>query len=166
VKKNNQVLIEWKTSYESNLLHFEIEWSKDGIAFSKIGTQQASNNSNGSRYSFLHLNPVNQKNFYRIRIVEQNKDTELSGVVVINHSNENKISIHPTLVTQRTINIIANKPVQGIRLFSTAGKEVYRQDFQNRQGSFWIQFPHLPRGAYFIHILSKGGNSIQKIVIQ
>jgi glucose/arabinose dehydrogenase len=166
VKKNNQVLIEWKTSYESNLLHFEIEWSKDGIMFSRISIQPASNNTNGSRYSFLHLNPANQKNFYRIRTVEQNKDAELSGIVVINYSNEDKISVNPTLVTQRTININANKPVQGIRLFSTAGKEVYRQDFQNRQGSFWIQFPHLPRGAYFIHILSKGENSIQKIVIQ
>lgn len=66
-EENNQALLHWKTSSEINNKGFEIQRSKDGFQWNKIGFVNGIANSTQQKdYSFIDEAPLPGKNFYRL----------------------------------------------------------------------------------------------------
>ena len=58
VKQGENAYITWETSQEQNNHHFDIEFSKNGIDFEKIGqVAGAGNSSTNKKYNYLHRSP-------------------------------------------------------------------------------------------------------------
>ena len=95
------VQLDWVTASEINNSYFEILRSADGSDFTSIGRVQAVVNSTGlNNYSFSDNQPVNGKNFYRLKIVSNDNRSEYSPVVLIRKGGDgiNGISVYPNPV--------------------------------------------------------------------
>jgi hypothetical protein len=66
-KADYGVQLTWKVGTEINVDRYEIERSTDGVNFKKIGTVNATQNSN---YSFTDLQPINGVSYYRVRNID------------------------------------------------------------------------------------------------
>ncbi|MEM7162373.1 MAG: lamin tail domain-containing protein [Bacteroidota bacterium] len=67
----NKTLLNWQTLSELNSAHFEIERSRDGIHFTKIGKELAAGLSNVPiYYSFIDTEPYNGQNYYRLKSLD------------------------------------------------------------------------------------------------
>ncbi len=79
----------WATASEENALSFDVERSKDGSNFEKIGTKTAAGNSSVTNYyEFMDNNPQNGFNYYRIKLINTDGTEEFTEVKVL----ENKFS--------------------------------------------------------------------------
>ncbi|MGA0556503.1 CotH kinase family protein [Larkinella sp. VNQ87] len=76
-------LLQWSTSIEKESSRFEIEFSTDGLTYSKVGQVAAAGNSGSTKtYSFTHPD-VSPVAYYRLKLINQYELFTYSPVVVI-----------------------------------------------------------------------------------
>jgi hypothetical protein len=69
ITEKQEVKIEWKTAHEINSKDFEIEWSEDGLHFTKINVLPSAGNSTQElSYNYLHKTPADGANYYRLKM--------------------------------------------------------------------------------------------------
>ena len=82
--QNENVKLNWSTSFEQNSKGFEIEKSLDGINFRKIGFVAGAGNSNATRsYSFTDPQRAVEFNYYRLKLVDIDNKFDYSDVVLV-----------------------------------------------------------------------------------
>ena len=132
-KINNSVQLNWQTSFENNSDHFDIERSKPGGTFIKIGEVNAAGTSNQLLdYQFTDNQPGKGFNLYRLRQVDRDNRAEYSSVRWVKLDDEKaQLYVFPT-ITDGTIFIQSNEKavvelynLQGIRLLV---KEISNND--------------------------------------
>src|SRR5205085_1904526 len=81
-KRNS--LLTWQTSSEQNTDNFIIQHSTDGTNFSDIGLVKAAGNSNSVKaYQFIHEDPKESINFYRLKMVDMDQSYTYSSVAKV-----------------------------------------------------------------------------------
>ncbi|WP_159469297.1 CotH kinase family protein [Dyadobacter sp. 3J3] len=84
-KEGGNVVISWMTTSESNNSRFEIQRSKDGILFSKIGMVEGRGESdNEVKYQFADSNPIVGLNYYRLNQIDLDGSEELTRTIGVN----------------------------------------------------------------------------------
>ena len=82
--ENKIVIVNWKTTSETNNKGFEIQRSADGINWTNIGFVNGNINSSIERsYQFNDLKPLPGKNFYRLRQVDLDGKSSYSIVASV-----------------------------------------------------------------------------------
>ena len=80
---DNNILLSWLTATEINNDYFIIEHSIDGFNWYSLQTIKASGNSNNVlEYSFMHYFPDNKINYYRLRQIDFDGNSEVFKAVV------------------------------------------------------------------------------------
>ncbi|RRB07465.1 CotH kinase family protein [Larkinella rosea] len=75
--------LQWKTSLEKDASRFEIEFSTNGLSFSKVGQVAATGNSSSEKtYPFTHSD-ASTVAYYRLKIVNKDELYKYSEVVLI-----------------------------------------------------------------------------------
>lgn len=73
--------LDWEAATELNLSHYDVEHSSDGVNFNSIGKVSATGTQSGTAvYDFLHSNPVDGINYYRLKILDNNGAYEYSPI--------------------------------------------------------------------------------------
>ena len=91
----NIIKINWKVAQEINNEKFIVQHRKDGIHFNNIGEVQGLGSSYEIReYEFIHKNPTQGKNYYRIKQVDFDGKYSFSEVVSVNFEGE-EMTIFP-----------------------------------------------------------------------
>ena len=92
-KNNNEVDLKWITASELNNDYFTLERSKDGKAFSSIGTKKGAGNSNTPiEYTFVDTDPFKEINYYRLKQTDFNGTYKYSDIIAVNLAlNDNDI---------------------------------------------------------------------------
>ena len=130
---HNTTQLNWQTASESNSDHFEIERSKPGGTFIKIGEVNAVGNSNQLRsYQFIDNDPEKGFNIYRLKQIDKDNRAEYSSIRWVNFGDtKDQLYVFPT-ITNGTIFIQGNEKavvelynLQGIRLLV---KEISNND--------------------------------------
>lgn len=80
-KWSHLVMLNWETAEEVNTSHFEIERSKNGLSFTKIGQVAAVNSPGQHTYTFKDERPESGINYYRLRQVDKDGRASFSNVV-------------------------------------------------------------------------------------
>ena len=165
--KNKVVLLNWKTSSESNSSHFEIERSIDGYRFEKMGEVKAAGNSNTtSEYEFTDRLPVKGMNYYRIKQVDLDGKFSYSAI--------RKIEIK----TDVPLFVIHNNPSNGsaviiktsitpsfVGIFDMAGRKLKEITIANHTQP--VNLSGLPSGTYHAVLYKDAAViAVEKIVIQ
>ncbi|WP_276501149.1 T9SS type A sorting domain-containing protein [Terrimonas pollutisoli] len=73
--------LNWKSSEEINVSHFEIQRSDDGNAFYSIGNISANNNAQVNAYSFRDYKNITGTAWYRLLIIDNDGRKEMSRIV-------------------------------------------------------------------------------------
>ncbi|MCP4441133.1 MAG: T9SS type A sorting domain-containing protein [Aureispira sp.] len=98
-KQEDDNVLEWTTSQEENLQHFELERSNDGVNFEKITDVLAIGNSQAQQdYSHVDEYPGVGAKYYRLKSVHQDGTIGYSHIVTLTRDKKEhftNISIYP-----------------------------------------------------------------------
>ena len=164
-----QVQLQWKTAQEINTKDFEVEWATDGLQYKKITTISAAGNSTVNRqYSYLHTQPTDGNNYYRLKMQDIDGSFTYSPVVKVTIAVETlSVNFFPNPVAdflQMNINAIKSETIV-LNLHSADGKIIASKQFPVVKGSnqFTWNFQSVPAGNYFISSSTNQFSSIQVI---
>ncbi len=80
-QKGNRMSVEWITSSEINNNYFMIQRSADGTNFEDIGVEVGNGNSNNTlKYTFIDEKPLEGINYYRLKQVDYDGNSEIFQV--------------------------------------------------------------------------------------
>lgn len=163
-----QVALSWTTANESNLRNFQIEFSANGINFQTIGSVNARNQA-AQQYGFLHLQPVNGNNFYRLKMIDTDGRFRYSPIKVISRFNSEgpALLLLPNPVQQQATLIISKTlGATQIRILDVAGKLMQVIPLVGQSGSITINTHQMANGIYLIETDSKVEKAAIKMVVQ
>src|SRR5688500_17844292 len=95
-KQDRYNALQWITSMEDNVSHFEVERSVDGINYSTITSIPAKNLPSGSTYSYNdQLNGINQADntYYRLRMVDIDGQFTYSAIILLRANPESDLVV-------------------------------------------------------------------------
>lgn len=162
-----KVIIKWETQNEDANQHFIIEHSKDGINFNGIGNIAGKNGSVKNLYEFTHKPALNETQYYRIKSINAQGNSEYSSTASINLRTE----ILPVQIKfiQPEIIIYFNKEVSGtafINIYTADGKRVHTTQYKvNGKDILRMKTNNLPAGSYAAKITYNQQNTTGRFII-
>ncbi|MBP9740192.1 MAG: hypothetical protein KBD28_05840 [Chitinophagaceae bacterium] len=176
IVKNNNIHVGWQTNHETQLLQYEIEKSKDGIRFSKIGVVKA-NNLIVSEYNFLDTESTAKVVYYRIKMIQQDGNFSYSNTIQVqlNFAVNNQLLVYPNPIKNKTFTLqLFNIKVAEykLQLFNDLGQEVYFQRLifpttTNISQNIDLKNSNLPFGSYQLLLTNNlGYKQTERILIE
>lgn len=167
----NVVRLAWTTGSESNNSHFEIERSRDGITFERIGDLQGAGNSHVPLdYVFIDDQPLGLA-YYRLKQVDFGGTSELSDLRAAGCGTIGDTHIVNAWDDGTDLNVLVHAMADGVylvRLHDAAGKEVWNAEtVALTEGSNTLSIPKraLAMGIYTIRFDSASGMMIRRVNI-
>jgi hypothetical protein len=152
---NAQTLVSWATEQEINTLKFELERSKDGIHFSKIGEKAAAGNSSTLRaYDFTDIKPEVGFNYYRIKQTDANGLFTYSAIVkVLNTKNIKEAFIAPNPVVD-VVNLVEPIAINinSLDVYDSKGTVVLRKIVNSTIQLYSLNVSALGKGNYVLKV--------------
>ncbi|MFZ4612938.1 MAG: T9SS type A sorting domain-containing protein, partial [Bacteroidia bacterium] len=174
-KNGNTTALSWSTLSETNNDFFTVERTTDGVNYIELDKVDGAGNHNGIlNYSTEDTNPVNGKNYYRLKQTDFDGNFEYSKLVLVEFEgikSQKSISLYPNPSNGNNVNVsisgVHNKSLIILRLSNSTGAEVYNSnltaasDFANVQ----LQTSDLANGIYYLQIIIDGEIINQKVVV-
>jgi hypothetical protein len=113
-RKNNTTQVMWTTERESNLSHFEIQRSDDGISFYPIGQAKATNTLQARDYVYTDLAPIKNIAHYRLKTIDSDSKFSYSGIATVYDRRNNSYFTVSNPVLGKNIIIRAGADHNGI----------------------------------------------------
>ena len=154
----NTVKLNWATSNEINVSHFEIERSSDGVAFSKIGVVNSMSASNTNNYNYVDATPQNGTNFYRLKMLDMDGRFEFSKIVNVHFSSEHLVRIYP-VPASTTITLQGANQFKQLEIVDMQGRILLRKNISLQNET--INISSLAKGMYLIK-LSNGKKTVSE----
>lgn len=166
----NNIILSWKTATELNNSGFEIQRSKDGITFAKIGfVEGKGTTTRTSSYSFADKSPYSGKSYYRLKQIDFDGTYEYSKVVEtgLGLPSTYKVSENYPNPFNPSTNVRIELPVQAnvtLKLYNSIGQIVKIYDSQEyAAGSHILRIDasDLSSGVYYysVQMIGKDGSS-------
>ena len=160
--ENNAAFLSWTTTEESNSDHFEIEHSRNGKNWSRIGeVTSVKNSSRPSSYSFGHAAPHPGINYYRLRMVDSDGSSSYSNLKSILFEAKNECIIYPNPVTDHMY-FKKTADLKQVDIISTSGvsQSTFHQNLD--QG---ISLKQFRPGLYLIRLSYEQGQTFTQSLI-
>jgi hypothetical protein len=165
-QKDGKHLLNWKTSFEINTSHFEIEHSTNSQLFTSIAKIIANGNSNAIlNYDFTNQKPFIGNNFYRLKLVDKDGSFIYSNIILLKVLSGYTISVYPN-PTADILNInlggnLQNKPIL-ISLIDASGKIIMQKQVLQNNQNITLNVAHLPKATYSLLLINnEGSNTIR-----
>jgi hypothetical protein len=164
--------LNWVTASEQNTQSFEVQRSKDGVSFERIGTVTAAGTSNMSKsYNFTDRTPLVGQNYYRIRMIENTGNDAYSNVVVLEVSGQpSGYTVYPNpTADQITLELEADKTeLVEVQIMDVLGRVVVEKSFSvvNGKNQLQLDLKKLVAGNYSLKASYKNTGRVitEKIV--
>jgi hypothetical protein len=146
---NKIVELTWQTASEKNASHFEVQRSRDGRTFDKIGQVKANGNSAALvNYAFTDDNPLNGVNYYRLRQMDTDGKETLSNIVSVSYNAKTTLQVFPNPATNK-LTIIGEINSEYV-IFDPLGREILRGPLSDNSTD--IDVSNLPSALYFAKV--------------
>lgn len=170
---STNVLINWKTSEETNNDHFELERSTDGRNFVQVTSVNAIAGNGEKNYDHTDVNAALSnapKLYYRLKMVSISGAAEYSNTIVVFLRSSNQIvrSIGPNPFRDK-LDINISMPANGrvsVGLTTIDGRKLVRETRQVAKGfSTWtVSRVVLPAGVYLLTVEHDGELYLYKVI--
>lgn len=163
------VHLSWRTNFEQNNKHFEVERSFNGIEWTTVGTVKGAGNSSVVvNYEFDDqlgkITMARNDLYYRLKQVDEDgkyKYTKILVVRIYNTKNINSIAATPNpVVNDINVTIDLTEDAYGsFKVYNATGVEVLRKSGKLKRGSQTITIENsntLPAGMYFLEVIING----------
>ncbi|UEG48879.1 DUF11 domain-containing protein [Ferruginibacter lapsinanis] len=166
VNKSSEVQLKWVAITDQGFKHFEIEYSTDGISYTKIATVSGVSTPNEKNsYSFVHTSPSAGTNYYRL------KSVDINGAFIYSNSIAVRVGVtigivnaYPNPFTDRIdINFqsqLANSI--SIRMVDISGRAIRSMTGKVNSGNNHLvvgNLSNLPPGTYVLEIIDLTDNA-------
>ncbi|TAE46707.1 MAG: T9SS C-terminal target domain-containing protein [Bacteroidetes bacterium] len=170
--RKEDVLLTWSTAQEENNERFDIERSFNGQTYEVIGTVSGAGSSSlPQQYSFVDAQPRTGINYYRLRQVDFNGNSDLSDVEEVRFAADKQLTILAAWPnpTSGDLNLQLNMPQAGnaaLTLYNIQGQAVQSQTLSLDAGiqETAITLQRLPAGLYLYRLTLNGQVVEGKIV--
>ena len=169
---NDKVQVDWQATGESNVQSYEIEKSKDGKQFTKVGSTVGNGQNGINSYSWMDVKPFGSNNFYRIKAISKTGEVKYSGIVKVKiGSNVSSITVYPNPVKNNSLTVRfenENKGTYIVTLFNLLGQSVFTRMIEHEGGSLTksLQLSKaVSKGNYQLQIIGGEHKMNQKIII-
>ena len=166
---NSEVDLQWQINNEINLSSFELEYSQNGIDFSKLTSLVY--HKGISDYLYAHLSP-SVKNFYRLKMIDADGKYFYSKILSVqkNISRNKVLSVYPNpayndLTVQ--LNTVRYEKIT-VAITDNSGKVLVNKSFTVTPGQNYLSIDgidRLPAATYVLTVKSGSINEVQKIVV-
>lgn len=170
---NSMVQLQWTTSSEIDMGHFEVERSTDGTNFRKIGqTLAKGDNNTTTEYTYLDILAEKGSNFYRLVIIDKDGNFTYSKIITIGV--EKGISlfvVYPNPFGKR-VQVKFNSDSDDkatMSIIDNNGKVIATQTDPIQKGENRISIrnvDNLPGGIYFLELTTKDKKIRTKLMKQ
>ncbi len=162
--ENNSAYLTWSTVTEYNISSYIVQKSTDGLNFNDIyGVAALNNGSNVSTYSFNDNSIKDNVSFYRLAVVNFNKDSAYSPVIVYRTTIPSIVRIFPMPIQDQIM--LDFKGVEGenikVSVLNSAGLSMYNKEIRVTSSLQHISIPRtssMKTGMYILTI--QNGNSM------
>ena len=170
--KDKSVTVSWKTSNETDVIHYEVERSTNSIDYKKIETTTALNIVN-STYCFTDNNAVTGNNYYRVKAIKSDGSILYSSITkIVIGDVKASVSLYPNPVVNRQANLMMNNINEGsyiISLYNTNGQQLMNQSIKHPGGTanILIQLPgSISAGMYQLRLTGNNNNFTQSVIVK
>ncbi len=178
-KKENGVLLQWQTTREVNVSHFEVQRSTDGRTFEPLATVRASGgeNQNGANYTFTDHpwislppnQPLGNVFYYRLKIVDLDATFAYSDIVSEKPDPAAaRAMLYPNPVFNGTTSIAIPGGMKGttVKVRNLLGKEEnVRLEYTPEQEGL-LYTGKLAPGIYIVTVEKENKHTILKLVVE
>jgi hypothetical protein len=155
----------WRTAMEVNVKDFAIQYSLDAINFSDLTTIAATNNQNGSSYSFRHFTNNDQKIYYRLKSIDYDTHAELSRIIsnAPPGTDNNSFTIYQK--AGQSLQVQLGKGFHSFRIVNFVGQIMHSENIGGQSGLYFVNSTQWPKGMYIL--VADGTHSLtRKFMIQ
>jgi hypothetical protein len=164
--QNNNVLLSWKTLAEHNNSFFRLSHSEDGKIFNLITKVNAAiNGAIENTYAFIHLNPVNGNNYYRLEQVDFDGTVKDLGIQMIKFSIavSQEVKIYPNPTLDDVIVSFEKDFFTEAKLIDLNGAVLIKKSISINDTRLSFDMRNLSAGSYLIQLDGKT-TTIKKVV--
>jgi hypothetical protein len=158
--QGNAIQLQWKAAMEINTSHYDVQRSANGINFTSIGKVDAG--AIGGQYHFADATPLQGKNHYRLRMVDNDGSFEYSGIVVLTtgltSGTQPYLSLFPNPASG-TIKVVVQSTrntMDKLQLYNAAGVLMLSENMVPGERNKQLNIASLSPGTYFIRLASSG----------
>lgn len=171
---DKSVVLNWQTATETDSEKFEVEISRDGQRFQKIGEVAAEGTTTLQQdYSFLVNEPGAGTAYYRLKQMDLDGAFAYSGIISIdfNGSSESAGNFYPNPTTSGQVNISfasATTEELQVAVFDVTGKRVANQKRLVAEGGNALDFDFsgLNPGVYLVKLGNGATTATRKLIIK
>jgi hypothetical protein len=162
-QNKGSVLLNWETTQEKDMSHFEVEVSSDGADFVKFDLIKAKNKPYKTTYYAADYSKwASNIKYYRLKMVGIDGKYEYSRVLSFNHKQSIAVSIYPN-PAHETVVIDGGKNFKQIQVVDALGKIV--RTFAPKENNEYA-LDGLNTGVYFIRLVNGLEMQVHKLVIE
>jgi len=160
-RQQEQVNVEWKVTSQTNIHHYDVERSANGVNFVKL-TEVAATGLNGSDATYASIDqlPFAGDNYYRIRSFSHGGEIRISPIAKVTMiKRDPSISVYPNPVTESSLGLLFSEMIKGsyqLRMLNTMGQVVLTQVLSHNGGSASLSVPlakTIGKGIYRLEII-------------
>ncbi|MFT3750601.1 MAG: InlB B-repeat-containing protein [Agriterribacter sp.] len=146
-KQNENTLLTWATTTESNNRDFVVEHSINSKDWETIAIISAAGNSiSEKKYEYLHTNPAEGINYYRIRQRDNDGKSSFSSVQALQFESANALSIYPNPVVNGNVNVRIKTPGV-LSIYSNNGQLIFQKKL-GASGQHTVNMQTFAKGIY------------------
>jgi len=167
---NGNAVVDWTTTDEVNVSHYEIQRSDDGMQFYTIGSVAARNLTDLQQYEFTDTKDLNTVTYYRLLSVDIDGGTKLSKVVLINDNSQTDKYMTVANPARNSM-LITTRNMPGVyeyRINNLAGQSIQQgQLIITIAGTTTINLQSsIKNGLYVLQVQKSGFNFSQKVWVE
>ncbi|HVU97292.1 MAG TPA: T9SS type A sorting domain-containing protein [Puia sp.] len=148
--QENKVELDWATASEVSSDHFEVEHSRDGQAWTTIGSVDAAGNSaTTQQYSFVDDAPFAGTTLYRLKQSDRDGNATVSKTVTIHIDATSTTTLH-IYPNPAASYLVVEGATQAITIFSTTGQRMLMRMVLDGETRTTLDLTSLPKGAYYV----------------
>ena len=165
---NNQVLIKWAVSQQSNNKGYYVEQSADGVRWESLIFIPTDPKEDGAaKYTYVHQRPISGRHYYRIRQVDLDGNVTYSAIRIVDIKNDIHVELSPNPASDhlyiRLESGIINENSQAF-IFDFSGKLV--KNINLKSGVNTIDIRSLAEGTYCLRVKLVNGDTHQERFIK
>ncbi len=170
---NSKITLSWITESETGTKLYEVQRSSNGSQFITLGNVLATGQVGGrNNYSFPDMAPLTGKNYYRLKIIDNDGKFTYSNIIAIAGNGANDLLIGnatPNPFTDQisfTLTLNSASAVH-VTLLDLSGRICYRKDIDGKKGTSYATISglgQLPPAVYCLKISTGEGVKEQKVL--
>ncbi len=164
--EKNKNKLTWETADEVNVSHFDIERSRYGLKFEKLGELKSKGKNNATEtYDFTDDNPL-IVNYYRLKMMDKDGTFDYSKTIAVSNNQINHIQIFPS-IAKDFVHIRSENALNNVSICVTdlMGRTLIQSMINTEKGEPTIlNISTLTKGMYLISIGENGFRTVNKII--